>query len=153
MKIRVKFTIYFKLMFQHVILTTHHLNIGTTLFMIVIMIFGKVCLLHGGIMLQNSTLLIGNKFCVLVFGIIVTLLWGIDVYCISWEKVGIKYINDLLSTEGEFLLLTDIQNKYNVKINFLQYHGMKRAIHEAFSNLLCSSNTTLHNPFQGFIPA
>ena len=68
----------------------------------------------------------------------------------TWERHGIKYVNDLLDSNGVFLSLSSIQNNYKIKINFLQYYGIKRAIMAKFSHLLKSSNNILKNPFQGF---
>ena len=70
----------------------------------------------------------------------------------AWDKGGIRYVNDLMSPDGEFLSLHDIQRKYyDVKINFLLYYGIKKSISKSFSHLLSDSSTciTLQNPFQG----
>ena len=67
----------------------------------------------------------------------------------AWDDHGIRYVNDLLSPDGDFLSLSDIQKKYNVRINFLHYYGIKKAICKQFSHVLCNSSITLQNPFQG----
>ena len=53
---------------------------------------------------------------------------GNSVLYKTWDNHGIRYINDMLSPDGDFLSLCDIQNKYDVMINFLHYHGIKKAI-------------------------
>jgi len=72
-----------------------------------------------------------------------------SVLYVNWDKHGIKYVNDLVAPDGEFLSLYDIQNKFDVKINFLHYYGIKQAISKSFSNLLKNSSTILQNPYQG----
>ena len=61
----------------------------------------------------------------------------------TWERHGIKYVNDLLDSNGVFLSLSSIQNNYKIKINFIQCYGIKRAIMAKFSHLLKSSNNIL----------
>ena len=68
----------------------------------------------------------------------------------SWYKNGIRYVNDLLDQKGGFLSIEDLQTKYNVNKNFVQYNGIKQAIQKSFSHLLKNSNTTHKNPLQGF---
>ena len=75
---------------------------------------------------------------------------GNSVLYKTWDNHEIRYINDMLSPDGDFLSLCDIQNKYDVKINFLHYHGIKKAICKPYSHIISSSNNTLQNPFQGF---
>jgi hypothetical protein len=75
---------------------------------------------------------------------------GKSVFYKTWDNHGIRYINDLLSTDGDFMSLGEVQNKYDVKMNFLNYHGIKKAICKPFSYMLCDSNNTLQIPYQGF---
>jgi len=68
----------------------------------------------------------------------------------KWNNHGIRYVNDLLAPDGDFMSLSDIQNIYNVQINFLHFYGIKKAISKSFSHLLGNSDTILPSPFQGF---
>ena len=46
----------------------------------------------------------------------------------SWDEAGIRFVNDLLNDEGQFLSLEEINRKTYIKINFLNYYGLLQAI-------------------------
>jgi exonuclease III len=73
-----------------------------------------------------------------------------SVFYQNWDKHGIRYINDLLAPNGDFMSLHDIQNTYDMPINCIHFYGIKKAICKSYSNLLCKSTITLPNPYQGF---
>jgi exonuclease III len=66
----------------------------------------------------NDSIKIGNK----------------SIYFDSWYKAGIHLIGDLFDDNGTFLSLKEINNKYNLNINFLLYSGVKQAIRAHFKN-------------------
>ena len=68
----------------------------------------------------------------------------------EWFRHGILYVNDLLTSEGEFLSADEIYKKYDVRINFLHLHGIKKAIRNSYSDFLDQTYNSLALPFQGF---
>jgi len=74
-----------------------------------------------------------------------------DKKCIfykNWNDVGIRFIDDLMYPNGTFMSLHDIQEKFNLRINFLTFYGLKSSISKSFSHLLRESTDTLQIPFQ-----
>ena len=51
-----------------------------------------------------------------------------QVFIKDWFDKGIIYIGDLLDTNLNFKTQTDIQEKYNITLNFLTYHSLIRAV-------------------------
>ena len=56
------------------------------------------------------------------------------IYFKSWCVKGVRFVHDILGTGGTFLSYFDFQRKYNVQVNFLQYHGLCNAIRYGFNN-------------------
>ena len=46
----------------------------------------------------------------------------------TWYQKGLRYVNDLLAENGNFYSQTDIEAKYNIKTNFVQFQGMIQAV-------------------------
>ena len=52
------------------------------------------------------------------------------VYIESWYKRNIRYVNDLLDSEGNFLSLEEFNRLYNLNANFLTFQGIIAAINK-----------------------
>ena len=50
------------------------------------------------------------------------------IYYHHWVKNGVRFVNDLVKSNGGFLSLDEFKNKYNVKTNFLEYGAVINAI-------------------------
>ena len=59
---------------------------------------------------------------------------GKVIFYRQWYDGGIKIINDLLQ-DDRFLTYNDFIRKYNIRTNFLKYHGLIGAIKSYFSRL------------------
>jgi exonuclease III len=46
----------------------------------------------------------------------------------SWQEKGINILHDLLNEQGSFLTPKDLKEKYNIKINILNYTALKDAV-------------------------
>ena len=44
------------------------------------------------------------------------------IYFINWFKAGIKTLHDIYDKNSKILSLADLNKKYNLNINFLNYH-------------------------------
>ena len=56
-----------------------------------------------------------------------------EVVCFtSWNLRGIRFVNDILQTDGSFLSYFEFQRKYGIQTNFLQYYGLCNAIRSGF---------------------
>ena len=53
-----------------------------------------------------------------------------------WRDKGINQIHDLLNETGEFLNVTDLEQKYNLKCDLLKYNMLKDAIPSKWRTLL-----------------
>ena len=51
----------------------------------------------------------------------------------SLSKKGIRFVNDILDTDGNFISLNDLHERYGIQINFLFYRGLRDVIREGFS--------------------
>ena len=60
----------------------------------------------------NNTITIGSK----------------PIYIKEWDQKGVKNINDLVHENGDFLTQDEFEHTFNIKTNFVQYLGLKRAI-------------------------
>jgi hypothetical protein len=54
----------------------------------------------------------------------------------KWSEKGINLIHDILDDNGNFLSTTDIEQKYNFKIDFLKYNALKNAIPQSWRKIL-----------------
>ena len=55
---------------------------------------------------------------------------SLSMYFSKWFKAGIKYVGDIVGTNGTIMSLGEIENKYNIKIsNFLEYMSVKSLCH------------------------
>lgn len=46
----------------------------------------------------------------------------------NWYDNGIRIVNDFFNENGELYTIEQLKQKYNIKINFLQYHGLKASL-------------------------
>ena len=53
---------------------------------------------------------------------------GKPLWIKTWYQKGLLYVNDLLAENGNFYSQTDIERKYNIKTNFVQFQGMIQAV-------------------------
>ena len=52
------------------------------------------------------------------------------LFYINWFRAGIQQVSDLFNSDGEFLSLNIIGEKYKIKVDFLNWHAIKKAIPE-----------------------
>ena len=50
------------------------------------------------------------------------------IYIKDWDQKGVKNINDLVNDNSEYLSQDEFEHAFNIKTNFVQYLGLKRAI-------------------------
>jgi hypothetical protein len=53
-----------------------------------------------------------------------------------WNEKGINQIHDIVNSQGQFLTVTEIEQKYNLKCNFLSYNKLKDAIQNEWRKIL-----------------
>ena len=56
----------------------------------------------------------------------------------SWIKQGMKYVRDIVTSEGNFKTQEQIENEYNIKIMFTEYQGIIKAIPKIWKSWLVS---------------
>ena len=83
----------------------------------------------------NHNILIGNN----------------SVFIKSWYDKGIRYINDLIQ-DGRFLTENEIFDLYKIRVNYLQYHGLKIAIKKYINSVHKDSFQTISKCKTPFIP-
>ena len=66
-----------------------------------------------------------------------------SIYNKTLCKKGVRFVNDILESNGNFLSLEDLQEKYNIQINFLFYRGLCDAIREGYK---CTSFNRVQQP-------
>ena len=59
----------------------------------------------------------------------------------SWIDKNIFLVHDIINAEGKFLTLIELELKYNLKCNFLQYNSLKDAIPKDWRGFLTSGLT------------
>lgn len=65
---------------------------------------------------------------------------GISIFYKVWYDHGIKYINDIVKQNGEFMSCNDINTKYNLNISFLDILSIKSAIPTNWKEMLTKQN-------------
>ena len=55
------------------------------------------------------------------------------IYVKSWCAKGIRFVNDILKTDGTFLSYFEVKHKFEVQINFLRYYGLCNSIRSGFN--------------------
>ena len=55
-----------------------------------------------------------------------------SIYLKHWCTNGIRFVNDILNSDGTFLSYTQLKNKFDVHINFIQYYGICNAIRAGY---------------------
>ena len=55
------------------------------------------------------------------------------LYLKSWCNKSVRFVNDVLKTDGSFLSYCEFQHKFNMPSNFLQYYGFCNAIRSGFN--------------------
>ena len=69
------------------------------------------------------------------------------IYIKDWDQKGVKNINDLVHDNGEFLSQDEFEHTFNIKTNFVQYLGLKRAIMSyARTHSILTFSQKLHMP-------
>ena len=53
----------------------------------------------------------------------------------TWYERGIYYVQDLLSEDGKFLSLDEFQEKFGLKVNYLQYFQITTAIQSSLKQI------------------
>ena len=70
-----------------------------------------------------------------------------SIYYQACYERGIKLINDITGKNGNLLTYQEVKELFNIKINFLQYHGLCNAIKEWKKRLKINTiNEKLQNP-------
>ena len=75
------------------------------------------------------------------------------LYYKSWDEKGVRFINDLLSSDGRFLSLDEFTIKYIINTNFLHFYSLIRAIKFKWGELFSNCVYPLDNPIQSPISA
>ena len=74
-----------------------------------------------------------------------------SIYYQACYERGIKLINDITGKNGNLLTYQEVKELFNIKINFLQYHGLCNAIKEWKKRLKINTiNEKLQNPIVPF---
>jgi hypothetical protein len=85
----------------------------------------------------NENICIGNK----------------SIFFNSLYKAGLQYICDLFDNNGQFLKRDVINRKYNLKLDFLLYKGIEKAVNAMFKKFNISQNSCNYQIIQRpFIP-
>ena len=64
-----------------------------------------------------------------------------------WNDKGVYFINDIVKKNGELLTELELNNMYNINTNFIQLHGITRAIKQyAKSTKIILGSTKLQKP-------
>jgi exonuclease III len=58
----------------------------------------------------------------------------------NWYKNGIVFVKDLLNAKNELLLSEEVEAKYNIKVNFLDYFSIRQSIPGAWKMILKSGD-------------
>ena len=66
-----------------------------------------------------------------------------SIYNKTLCKKGVRFVNDILESNGNFLSLEDLREKYNIQINFLFYRGLCDAIREGYK---CTTFNRVQQP-------
>ena len=67
---------------------------------------------------------------------------GKSVYYKTWFNKGVHYINDMLDENGNFLTNNMFTETFQIRIDFLTYAGLIRAINSYLHLLHINSNTS-----------
>ena len=76
-----------------------------------------------------------------------------SIYHQAFYERGIKLINNITGKNGNLLTYQEVKELFNIKINFLQYHGLCNAIKEWIPKKRLKINTInekLQNPIVPF---
>ena len=68
------------------------------------------------------------------------------IYYRHWVKNGVRFVIDVVKTNGGFLSLDEFKNKYNVKTNFLEYGAVINAIKRSCNHILDKNTKNVPNP-------
>ena len=70
-----------------------------------------------------------------------------SIYLKDWDQKGVKNINDLVHDNGEFFSQDEFEHTFNIKTNFVQYLGLKRAkVSYARTHNILTFSKKLHMP-------
>ena len=67
----------------------------------------------------------------------------------TWNLKGIRFVNDLLKENGSFLSYFEIQRKFDIQINFLQYYSLCNSVRTGFKK---STHDLIPKAFDPIIP-
>ena len=70
---------------------------------------------------------------------------GKSIFYKTWYDKGIKYINDLVNENGEFLSHEEINAKYHLQVTFLDIFSIRSAIPHKWKELLTKENINLNS--------
>ena len=71
-----------------------------------------------------------------------------SVWYKAWDKKGVRFVNDLLNVDGQFLSFIDFKNRYDIDIDFLTYYGLIHAIKDNWKDSFCEKVLPLPNHVQ-----
>jgi len=57
----------------------------------------------------------------------------------NWCKKGVFFINDLMERDGGFMTLEGFNNKYNLNVNFIDFHGLINALPREWRQTILNS--------------
>ena len=70
-----------------------------------------------------------------------------DIYYPNWFKKGIHCIGDLVTCNGKFLSIEEIEQKFDLKVNFLYYNKVKYDISTFIETYKKGNNFQQNRPF------
>ena len=80
---------------------------------------------------QNSLIRVGNR----------------PIHYRSWSSKGVKTVGHLIKDENNFLSFSDFTEHYNIKTNFLTFHGMISAVIKPYGKETRQTSTTIMAPY------
>ena len=64
----------------------------------------------------------------------------------DWYKKGIYLVNNIINTDGKLISIRDLNNKFNINVNILNYYAIKAKIELFTSKYRLLGNLTLERP-------
>ena len=68
----------------------------------------------------------------------------------DWYKKGIYLVDDIINTDGKVISNRDLNNKFNINVNILNYYTMKTKIELFMSKHRILGDSTLERPIYPF---
>ena len=69
-----------------------------------------------------------------------------SIFFKSWYEKGIRYINDLIDSNGNMLTQEECEKKFSLKLNYLSYYSICRVIKRKYSTYIEKCHKNLEEP-------